>query len=399
MPRREAGLLAPEQRSRHAPRQSGGRERRTRFTRCRTSYSSPLKYAISNKYYEDDHSSTVREVDLVAYKVSHVQHFDVYTVLVVSCKKSDDKVWALLSRDINLNDPNANWWPLHTWTNDSALQYRLGEAECAKRYHSEVGSKTGAALSPPQVEVFAFQELSRTGGVPSNVKKIGTRKEGAAPSSSPRNDSAIFNSITSLMKAQAYELGALPNRKKTPAIYQFNLLTVADTDLLRMQFRGDEIECSSVPSEHYIGRYIINRRDTFSRIRFVQAGSFEGALADYARLHEVNCSWFDAECDAFFLDILKDWARKEALIGAFRKEVWIRIGHMVLRAGFKAADLTTVGVEHWDTDVIPSITVDGPDELVDFLKGSIEARERVAAILKKIYRYTGPFDFRQGIPF
>ncbi len=42
---------------------------------------------ISNKYYEDDHSSTVREVDLIAYKVSHIQHFDVYTTLIISCKK------------------------------------------------------------------------------------------------------------------------------------------------------------------------------------------------------------------------------------------------------------------------------------------------------------------------
>lgn len=34
---------------------------------------------ISNKYYVDDSEETVREIDLVAYHVPKVQHFDVYT--------------------------------------------------------------------------------------------------------------------------------------------------------------------------------------------------------------------------------------------------------------------------------------------------------------------------------
>jgi hypothetical protein len=49
---------------------------------------------ISNKYYEDDLEGSVREIDLVAYKVSNVQQVDVYTTILISCKKSELDVWA-----------------------------------------------------------------------------------------------------------------------------------------------------------------------------------------------------------------------------------------------------------------------------------------------------------------
>ena len=43
---------------------------------------------ISNKYYEDDFEGSVREIDLLAYKVSKVQQVSVYTTLLISCKKT-----------------------------------------------------------------------------------------------------------------------------------------------------------------------------------------------------------------------------------------------------------------------------------------------------------------------
>jgi hypothetical protein len=46
---------------------------------------------ISNKYYVDDSEESVREIDLIAYKCTRVQHFDVYTTLIISCKKSEAK--------------------------------------------------------------------------------------------------------------------------------------------------------------------------------------------------------------------------------------------------------------------------------------------------------------------
>lgn len=355
---------------------------------------------ISNKYYEDDHSSTVREVDLVAYKISHIQHFAVYTVLIVSCKKSEENVWALLARDLNLKDPNSDWWPLHTWTNDPALHYKLAETGCATRYHDEAAAAgVGAALSLPEVEVFAFQELSKATGAPAVHKNPKSGKADARSASSPRNDAAIFSSITSLMKAQAYELGALPNRKKTPSVYQFNLVTVADTELLRMRFRGHEIECSPVQSEHYIGRYIINRRETCSRIRFIQADAFRETLTDYGHLHDANCAWFAAECAAFYLEIVKDWKRTQVLIATFRKEISGFIRWEALTVKNKNVDMSTANIEFSNSAQQVHVTVDGSSEELDFMQGSAEVKKHVAAALNKVYRYTGPFKFVLDIPF
>jgi len=50
---------------------------------------------ISNRYYIDDTEESIREIDLVAYQTSKVQHFDVYTTLIISCKKSESNLWAL----------------------------------------------------------------------------------------------------------------------------------------------------------------------------------------------------------------------------------------------------------------------------------------------------------------
>ena len=121
----------------------------------------------------------------------------------------------------------------------------------------------GMALSAPDVEIFAFQEMSKTSG-------------------SAQNDRPIFDSITSLMKAQAYELSCLPSRKKDSSVYQFNLVSVADTDLVRLHFQDNgEVEESPVESERYIASYIVNRERTSAAIRFVRASAFPPAINDY----------------------------------------------------------------------------------------------------------------------
>ncbi|WP_431151835.1 hypothetical protein [Acidovorax facilis] len=357
---------------------------------------------ISNKYYEDDYSNTVREVDLIAYKVSHVQHFDVYTTLVISCKKSEENVWALLARDINLKDPNADWWPMHAWSNDPALQYRLAEPNCAKAYHAAAQSfGVVQALSVPDVEVFAFQELSKAAEITSVTRKQTHGSGSTKLASSPKNDVAIFSAITSLMKAQAYELGSLPNRKKKPSLYQFNLLAVADTELLRLHFRGSDIECAEIDSEHYVGRYIIHRKETFSRIRFIRASAFESTLQDYGRLHDANAKWVADECDSFYRDIVQDDRRLNALLPTFRNEVrsfirWKSVSEAGVHVDMETATLSYSKKEkklliHTDF----GLEIDAPDKF----NQSKAIKERVSKALEKVYRYEGAFEFIDDIPF
>lgn len=337
---------------------------------------------ISNKYYVDDFEDAVREIDLIAYQVTKVQHFDVYTVLVISCKKSDSNAWALLARDINLRDPNSDWWPLHAWSNDKALAFQIAQPGAARRYHNEATALGVAeALAQPAVEVFAFQEMNQ--------------KTGA-----PQNDKPIFSSITSLIKAQAYELGALPLRKKAPSIYQFNLLSVIDAELARLMFQGASITCAAIDSEHYLARYIVRKKETFSRIRFIRSNALPAALPDYGRLHQANANLFGTACDAFYDGIMKDHSRRKILIDDFSKDVKWRLNWVIS----KAFNTTTEVGDFWlywnAEDSRLEIQLNLPFEQIAFLNEDAETTKRVASALLSIYRYDGPFIFDvDDVPF
>jgi len=337
---------------------------------------------ISNKYYEDDFEGSIREIDLLAYKVRKVQHFDVYTTLIISCKKSEVNTWALLSRDINLKDPNSDWWPLHTWSNDKALLYGLSHANCSKKYHDEIcESGVTQALSVPEVEVFAFQEMNSKSG-------------------SPQNDKNIFNALTSLMKAQAYELSVLPQRKKAPSIYQFNLLSVVDADLIRLKFIGEDITAKAIKDEHYIARYIINKKECFARVRFINASHFKDALVDYSRLHDANCRWFDRAFNNFFDGIAMDWKRMNVYLEDFKTKIQSQLSWIIKRKFEKSLDLKDM-LLLWQADKNSlSILIPGGLEILEYLNSDTKSMEVTADALKEIYRYTGSFFFDDNdVPF
>lgn len=336
---------------------------------------------ISNKYYVDDSEETVREIDLVAYRVGKVQHLDVYTVLIVSCKKSDVNAWALLSREINLKDPNSDWWPLHAWTNDKALSFQLGVPGHAKAFH-EAAFHSGVteALVLPEVEVFAFQEMDKITG-------------------KPQNDKPIFSAVTSLMKAQAYELAALPGRKKAPAVYQFNLLSVVDADLIRLMFEGTEIKQSAVDTEHYLARYIVRKREIVARVRFVRAAAFADAVGDYGRLHLANCKWFEREYDSFYSDILKDWHRSDVLLEEFTQKFRFQVGWRLQHQFKREFDLTK-SLLYWNKATnTPTVGFELPEDVLLHMNQDAEVQKSIAGALKAIYKYDGAFSISFDIPF
>lgn len=45
-------------------------------------------HLISNRCYIDDLEGTVREIDLLAYKVTNLKDLSLYTVIIISCKKT-----------------------------------------------------------------------------------------------------------------------------------------------------------------------------------------------------------------------------------------------------------------------------------------------------------------------
>ena len=338
---------------------------------------------ISNRYYVDDAEESIREIDLVAYQARRVQHFDVYTTLIISCKKNEVCAWALLARGIDLKDPNSDWHPLHAWSNDKALTYKLAGVGCAKRYHEEISRLgVGSVLQTPAVEVFAFQEMNKTSGA-------------------PQNDKNIFAAVTSLMKAQAYEMGALPQRKKSPSVYQFNFLSIVDTELVRIMFSGKKIDAVPVESEHYIARYIIKKRETFSRIRFISADSFASTIPEYGALHSANCKWFASECDAFYRDIVKDRNRVNVLIDDFRKRVGFQLRWALNKKELKGPEPSLVTLVWDEEQSLLQVCAPLESQGAILLNADTFIKTQVARALKSIYRYSGPFEFVDDgdIPF
>ncbi|MBU0967314.1 MAG: hypothetical protein KKA54_13145 [Proteobacteria bacterium] len=213
---------------------------------------------INNKYYIDDVKGAAREIDIVAYRAKETDECLIYTALLISCKKSKDKLWALLSKEKNTKDPNTNWHPIRMWSNDPILKYMIENWDWQNEYvNSDVNLFEN--IFNPSKHIFAFQEMSKTNG-------------------SPQNDTAIFNSVVSLMKSQWYETHLLDSRKREKSIYNFNLISVVDTDLLRIHFEKDRISCKEIDSEKFIANYIINKKETSARIHFSTSNSFSDTL-------------------------------------------------------------------------------------------------------------------------
>lgn len=336
---------------------------------------------ISNKYYIDDLEEAVREIDLVAYRVGNVGHLKVYTTLIISCKKSESNTWAFLGREPDFASPNSDWWPLHAWSNDKALDFMLGQTGNARTYHDQITTLgVTEVLQDPEVDVFAFQEMDSGTGA-------------------PHNDKAMFGAVTSLMKAQAHEMGALPARKKNPTFYQFNLVSVVDADLIRLTFLKGEIATVSIEAEQYIARYIIRRKETFARVRFVTPEKFKLDLADYERLHKANCNWVKATSEAFYRDAIQDAGKREVFVETFRAEVGWYLSHIASKHMRTELDPKNISLAWSEARNIICIEVDVDRDTLAFLNGDSTARNRVASVLAKLYRYDGEFEFSEYIPF
>jgi len=337
---------------------------------------------ISNKFYVDDLEENVREIDLIAYKYAKVRHLGLRTVLIISCKKSDSNTWALLTRKNDLADPNFDWWPLHTWSNDRAMEYQIKQKGFSENYHNDaIRHGVREALAKPSVEVFAYQEMDlRTGA--------------------PQNDKPIFSAVTSLMKAQAYELGALPTRKKDPSVYQFNLLSVVDAELARLMFTENGIECSEITSEHHFARYIIKKKETFSRVRFIKSEVFSSILEDYDRLHNANKSLFTKAYDEFYKNILDDSERVEAIIADFRQQVSWWIEFAIKMKSHQSVEAKKFSFHLNESKDTVSIKMDLTQDQVDYINSNSMVATQVKKALSEVYKYEGKFKFEvDDIPF
>ena len=330
---------------------------------------------INSRYYIDDQSGTVREIDIVAYKTRKTQHFHVFTVLIISCKKNEQNLWALLTKKINENDLNMDWKPTHVWTNNKAINFMMSNKDWKNNYY-DYAAKYGVkeVLRVPNEHIFAFQEMNIASG-------------------KPQNDSSIFGSITSLMKAQAYELSSLPKRKTTNCIYQFNLLSVIDFELIMLQFEKKDVKCCEVEQGHYIGRYIINKEETFAHIHFIKESSFDRILSDYDLHHDANFSFFKELHKTFYTDVLKDFRKINWFTEEFYAEIQRDISFKIKNFHNKSEEPKWINI-YWNSGKsIIELGLILTEEEIALLNSDLRILDRAKKLLNKFYFYKGSFEF------
>jgi hypothetical protein len=342
---------------------------------------------INNRYYLDDVTPTPREMDLLAYKATTLREGpSIVTTLLVSCKKQEETVWALLAKERNVADPNVDWTPQHVWTNDPPLEY-MTRTPWVESYLDVQDGFVRGLVAPPH-RIFAFQELRK--GSPSETGSSGKRKPGA-----PQNDSRIYQSVVSLMKAQAYEKAALPervSRRKQQRLYSFNLISLVDTDLLRVHFEPDQ-HVVPISDDVYLSEYIINGEHETARIHFVRWESFPQVLAKYDQLHQANLQYFGALRQDFYTGLPQDPSRVRVyarqLAGAMNARRYF------LRAASRVDEQDIYAT--YDDGVLHIHGV--PEDLAIALENDPESSADVSDFLEKRLKYTGAWDFNDDIPF
>lgn len=337
---------------------------------------------INNKYYIDDVQGSAREIDILAYKATTKNGIQIYTVLIISCKKSRENTWALLAKEQNNNDPNIDWNPVTLWSNHKILKLVIENYDWKDNYINSSPMLYNQLFSPKK-HIFAFQELRRTKGT-------------------PQNDKAIFNSIISCMKSQGYEIESLYMRKKQESIYNFNLISVVDAPLIRINYGDGEPGIEDINTDIYVGSYIINRKETVSRVHFVKSDSFESCLSIYNELHLHNIKQSSDIFESYFIDALKEKRKIDLFIDKLILELKWDIYKITRGFGSnKSSSVKDFGISWDEKKNCAAITVDGVYEEAELntLNTNDKLKAKVEVALKKVYRYEGEFYFDSDFPF
>jgi hypothetical protein len=344
---------------------------------------------INSKYYVDDVQGVARELDIVAYKVATLSDVQVCTTILISCKKNPHDAWALIAQEKNTKDPNMNWYPLHAWTNQPVIRYVLDKTNWSSEYIAQ--AKHNAffkSLIEPKHHIFAYQLVNKNSGKAQDTKNI-------------------FDSVSSLMKAQWYEIDT---REKTEGkskrrVMNFNLVSIADAEIelckLDETDEGDvKVSIENVDWETYIASYIIDRQQIVSRINFVRFPAFEQILTWFDEMHDFNTQFFDQRIANYYQSPFVSPDSIEVFLNLFANRIVNSINAVVTKAGGEPIQAEhieiyrrrgdrkiTVGIPIWDLKTVEALNKDE------------DATNRTRKAFSELYRYEGTFAFDMDIPF
>lgn len=343
---------------------------------------------INNKHYIDDVTKNAREIDIIAYKATPLKYFTLITSLIISCKKDSENAWVLLARDKPKIDPNKNWAPLQHWTNSKSIQFMTSQEGWDNNFINS-DYELSTKIFNTTKNVFAFQKMNTSTG-------------------KPKDDKPIFDSLSSLMKCQQYEISSLNSRKKETFFYSFNLISVIDSDLILLEIDNDDnIEEKEICEEKYIADYIVDGKAVCSRIHFIKADSFEGEVNNYNLLHEYNVNQIENTDNQFYADVLKLEKKSDIFKKQFISSVSLYYSWALrdLRLSPPKREDLYIYFE-WDKEKeILKIGVYGDglyehsDRIFKYFNTEKDVQKTTREALLKFYRYEGKFVFDEVMPF
>lgn len=351
---------------------------------------------FSNKYYLDDTSGQPREIDLIAYKANVVGDVTIYSAIIVSCKKSSRSLFAFLTRDQNKNDPNKNLFPFHYWTNDMALEHVVSDDSFSKKLSLELAEGAADVWGVPAREIFGLQELApiTSSGKPSD------------PVSSYKadNDRAFFSSISTLIKAQSYELARLPERQSEAHLYVFGLLTVLEGDMVEVDYDKAVPSVKTTEKQKYIAHYIVNRNEQFTRINFVNRSKLPTIVPQYSWAHEALVAKITRDRSAFYKNIVTDRRRAAVFIETFRERAKNILDYYTPELIGRSLEASDIDLD-WDkkhsvalVQIYFNYSENGAD-VIEKLNLENRLGSHMEEIFKSVYKYEGEFRFDEALPF
>lgn len=333
--------------------------------------------SINGRYYLDDVEETVRELDMVAYKVSKTAEIEVVTAVLLSCKKDSANAWAFMSREKPTKDPNFDWNPVHHWTDVQPLKTYLEHFRWAQGYVRNL-KQPAQSLFQPTRDIFAYQLVSNDGR--------------------PQNDKAIFSSVSGLMKALDHEINALHDRVKGRGrVYQFNLATVVDARLVEVAYDSDEPTVSERESLVYFARYMVRKREVSGLVHFVRHDKVAGFLQSLDALAAENLASFPKLAAAAYSAIVTVPQVSEYFSEKLGNVLKWRLAWRAEKLGLGKDQIE--GVRLGSTKGALTVYLDASDDVVDALSSDAEAMETVRRLLKDRARYSGSFSLDSDVPF
>jgi hypothetical protein len=348
---------------------------------------------LSNRYYVDDVDGRARELDLIAYRVFSFKDVDVYTSVLISCKKDSQHTWAFLSRTRDEADKNIDWRPVHFWTDLEPLNTYLHHCDWKSRYFSSDKRSNQFAIDVLR-DVFASQLIAPPGKAqPAREPK---RANPAKPATA-QNDSAIFNSISGLLKALDSEMSALPNRARNKKrLYLFNLAVVVDAPLVDVKYNQGDVEVEPTSELLMLAQYMVSRRHLSAQVRFLQADRIKWFIDELDHLAIANGRFFASLVHDAYSAILTDDSVRKYFSGVLTVRLKDTL-NFILEKERAHEQLGSIKVGARDKTLILELDTFGDAVLV--LNQNKKAQEVTRQALKQLCRFEGPFRFEEDIPF